>query len=61
MVGGTDGALQTEMPDSVANVFRDDPRASMVVIGDFAPGVTETTLEPETGFNVFHVPVDRGL
>ena len=28
----------------------------MVIIGDFAPGVTETTLEPETGFNVFAFP-----
>ena len=42
--------------DSVAKVFSDDPEASMVVIGDFAPGVTETTLEPETGFNVFDFP-----
>ena len=30
--------------------------AAMVVIGDFAPGVTETTLEPETGYNVFTFP-----
>ena len=60
MAGGTDGALQTEMPDSVAKVFRDDPQASMVVLGDFAPGVTETTLEPETGFNVFPFPSVEG-
>ena len=56
MVGGTDGALQTEMPDSVAKVFSDKPDAAMVVLGDFAPGVTETTLEPETGYNVFTFP-----
>jgi alpha-glucoside transport system substrate-binding protein len=56
IAGGTEGALQTEMPDSVAKVFRDDPQASMVVLGDFAPGQTETTLEPETGFNVFTFP-----
>jgi alpha-glucoside transport system substrate-binding protein len=56
MVGGTDGALQTEMPDSVAAVFSDNPKGSMVIIGDFAPGVTETTLEPETGYNVFDFP-----
>ncbi len=56
MVGGTDGALQTEMPDSVAKVFSDAPDGAMVVIGDFAPGVTETTLEPETGYNVFTFP-----
>jgi len=56
LAGGTQEALQTEMPDSVAKVFRDDPEAAMVIIGDFAPGVTETTLEPETGFNVFTFP-----
>jgi alpha-glucoside transport system substrate-binding protein len=32
----------------------------MVIIGDFAPGVTETTLEPETGFNVFEFPAIEG-
>jgi alpha-glucoside transport system substrate-binding protein len=56
MAGGTEEALQTEMPDSVAKVFTDSPDAAMVVIGDFAPGVVETTLEPETGFNVFTFP-----
>ena len=60
MAGGTDGALQTEMPDSVAKVFRDDPQASMVMLGDFAPGQTETTLEPETGYNVFTFPSIEG-
>ena len=56
LAGGTEEALQTEMPASVGKVFTDDPEAAMVVIGDFAPGVTETTLEPETGFNVFTFP-----
>ena len=56
LAGGTEESLQTEMPASVAKVFSDDPEAAMVVIGDFAPGVTETTLEPETGFNVFTFP-----
>ena len=60
MVGGTEGALETEMPDSVAKVFTDSPEAAMVVIGDFAPGVTETTLEPETGYNVFTFPSIEG-
>jgi alpha-glucoside transport system substrate-binding protein len=60
MAGGTEAALQTEMPDSVAKVFTDSPEAAMVVIGDFAPGVTETTLEPETGFNVFPFPSIEG-
>ena len=60
LAGGTEGALQTEMPDSVAKVFSDDPEAAMVIIGDFAPGVTETTLEPETGYNVFTFPSIEG-
>jgi alpha-glucoside transport system substrate-binding protein len=60
MAGGTQAALQTEMPDSVAKVFTESPEAAMVVIGDFAPGVTETTLEPETGFNVFDFPSIEG-
>ena len=56
MAGGTEGALQTDMPDSVAKVFTDSPEAAMVIIGDFAPGVVETTLEPESGYNVFTFP-----
>ena len=60
MAGGTEGALQTEMPDSVAKVFTDSPEAAMVIIGDFAPGVTETTLEAETGYNVFDFPSVEG-
>ena len=60
LAGGTEESLQTEMPDSVAKVFSDDPEAAMVMIGDFAPGVTETTLEPETGFNVFTFPSIEG-
>ena len=60
MAGGTEESLQTEMPASVAKVFSDEPEAAMVVIGDFAPGVTETTLEPETGFNVFTFPSVEG-
>jgi alpha-glucoside transport system substrate-binding protein len=56
MAGGTEESLQTEMPVSVGKVFSDSPEAAMVIIGDFAPGVTETTLEPETGYNVFTFP-----
>jgi ABC-type glycerol-3-phosphate transport system substrate-binding protein len=60
MVGGTEGALQTTMDESVAKVFTDSPEGAMVIIGDFAPGVTETTLEPETGYNVFTFPSVEG-
>jgi ABC-type glycerol-3-phosphate transport system substrate-binding protein len=60
MVGGTDSALQTEMPTSVSNVFSESPKGAMVVIGDFAPGVTKTTLKPVSGFNVFDFPSING-
>jgi alpha-glucoside transport system substrate-binding protein len=60
LAGGTEESLQTEMPASVAKVFSDEPEAAMVTIGDFAPGVTETTLEPETGYNVFTFPSIEG-
>jgi alpha-glucoside transport system substrate-binding protein len=56
MAGGTDGALQTDFPTSVSNVLSDSPKAAMVIEGDFVPGVVETTLEPETGYNVFTFP-----
>ena len=60
MAGGTDAALQTEMPASVGKVFTDNPDASMAVLGDFAPGVTKTTLEAGTGYNVFTFPSIEG-
>jgi len=60
MVGGTSSALQTDMPTSVANVFSDNPKGAMVVIGDFAPGVTKTTLKPVSGYNVFDFPSING-
>ena len=57
MVGGTSGALQTDMPSSVAKVFSDSPAGAMVIIGDFAPGVvSDNPLEPVTGYNVFTFP-----
>jgi alpha-glucoside transport system substrate-binding protein len=56
MVGGTSGALQTQMPSSVSNVFTDEPKGAMVIIGDFAPAQGEYTLEPVTGYNVFPFP-----
>jgi len=60
LAGGTESALQTEMPASVANVFTDSPKAAMVIIGDFAPAQGEFTLEPETGYNVFAFPSIEG-
>jgi alpha-glucoside transport system substrate-binding protein len=56
IVGGTSGALQTEFPASVENVFQDPPKGAMVIEGDFVPASATTKLEPETGYNVFPFP-----
>jgi alpha-glucoside transport system substrate-binding protein len=49
-------ALQTDFPTSVSNVLSESPKAAMIAEGDFVPGVVDTPLEPETGFNVFAFP-----
>ncbi len=58
IAGGTQGALQTDFPTSVTQVFADPPEAAMVIEGDFVGGVIadSTEAEPETGFNVFPFP-----
>jgi len=58
MVGGTSGALQTDFPTSVSNVFSTSPKGSQVIEGDFVPGVVTSanTLKPVTGYNVFAFP-----
>jgi alpha-glucoside transport system substrate-binding protein len=58
IVGGTSGALETEFPASVENVFTDPARGAMVIEGDFVPGVVaETTdLRAGTGYDVFPFP-----
>jgi alpha-glucoside transport system substrate-binding protein len=56
LAGGTTGALQTDFPTSVSNVFAPSPKAAMVIEADFVPGVVMTTLEPETGYNFFAFP-----
>ncbi|MGH3092645.1 MAG: ABC transporter substrate-binding protein [Gaiellaceae bacterium] len=58
IAGGTQGALQTDFPTSVTQVFADPPEAAMVIEGDFVGGVISdsTEAEPETGFNVFGFP-----
>ncbi len=49
-------ALQIDFPTSVSNVFSENPEAAMIAEGDFVPGVVESPLEPETGYNVFPFP-----
>jgi hypothetical protein len=58
IAGGRAGALQTDFPTSVSNVFSATPKAAMIAEGDFVPGVAgdANPLEPETGFNVFAFP-----
>jgi alpha-glucoside transport system substrate-binding protein len=58
IAGGTSGALQTDFPTSVSNVFSTSPKAAMVIEGDFVPGVvaSKNPLKPVSGFNVFPFP-----
>jgi alpha-glucoside transport system substrate-binding protein len=56
IAGGTQGALQTDFPTSISNVFTQEPKAAQVLEGDFVPGVVEHGLEAETDFNVFPFP-----
>lgn len=60
LVGGTSGALQTEFPKSVENVFVDPAKGAQVIEGDFVPGVFKTKLEPVTGYNQFAFPSING-
>jgi alpha-glucoside transport system substrate-binding protein len=58
MAGGTSGALQTDFPTSVSNVFSNSPKAAQVIEGDFVPGVVATAnpLKPLTGYGVYPFP-----
>jgi alpha-glucoside transport system substrate-binding protein len=58
IAGGTSGALQTDFPTSVSNVFSSSPKAAMVLEGDFVPGVvaSKNPLKPISGYNQFPFP-----
>jgi alpha-glucoside transport system substrate-binding protein len=56
IVGGRNGALQTDFETSVSNVFSKNPKAAMVIEGDFVPGVVTHGLKPQTDYNVFTFP-----
>lgn len=58
IVGGTEGALQTEFPVSVENVFVNPARGAQVIEGDFVPGVVaeSTRLRAGSGYDVFPFP-----
>ena len=54
--GGTTGALQTDFPTSVNNVFSLPPKAAMVMEGDFVPGASTTKAKAITDYNEFAFP-----
>jgi ABC-type glycerol-3-phosphate transport system substrate-binding protein len=58
VAGGTAGALQTDFPTSVTQVFAPQPKAAMVFEGDFVAGVitSSTKARPTRDFNVFAFP-----
>ena len=58
IAGGTSGALETDFPTSVSNVFTTSPKAAQVIEGDFVPGVvaSKTKLKPKTGYDVYPFP-----
>jgi alpha-glucoside transport system substrate-binding protein len=56
IAGGTDGALQTDFPTSVSNLFASPPKAALLPEGDFVPGVVESPAEPQTDFDFFDFP-----
>jgi alpha-glucoside transport system substrate-binding protein len=60
MVGGTSGALQTDFPTSVNNVFQSPPKGAMVMEGDFVPGSATVTAKPGTDYAVFAFPSING-
>jgi alpha-glucoside transport system substrate-binding protein len=58
--GGTSGALQTDFPTSVNNVFSKPPKAAMVIEGDFVPGVATTKATAGTDYSQFAFPSING-
>ena len=58
IAGGTSGALETDFPTSVQQVFKEDPEAAIVIEGDFVGSEigNSTNAKPEQDFNVFDFP-----
>lgn len=58
IAGGPEGALETDFPTSVTQVFSSSPKAAMTIIADFAYGVITDTTDAEavSDFNVFDFP-----
>ncbi len=62
IAGGADGALQTEFPASVTQVFTDPPDAAMTMEGDFVAGVIQDETDARVGRDakVFPYPPVEG-
>jgi maltose-binding protein MalE len=56
LAGGTAGAVQTDFPTSVNNVFQNPPKAAMVIEGDFVPGVATVKAAPNVDYGEFPFP-----
>jgi ABC-type glycerol-3-phosphate transport system substrate-binding protein len=60
IAGGSSGALQTDFPTSVNNVFTNPPKAAMVIEGDFVPGVATVKAKAIKDYNQFPFPSING-
>jgi alpha-glucoside transport system substrate-binding protein len=56
MVGGVSGAVQTDFPTSVNNVFQNPPKGAMVLEGDFVPGSATVKARPGSDYSVSTFP-----
>ncbi|HET7092114.1 MAG TPA: extracellular solute-binding protein, partial [Thermomicrobiales bacterium] len=56
LAGGTSGAVQTDFPTSVNNVFQNPPKAAIVIEGDFVPGVATVKAKPNIDYGEFTFP-----
>jgi alpha-glucoside transport system substrate-binding protein len=62
IAGGTSGALQTDFPTSISQIYADPPKAAIAYEGDFAAGVItdETQAQPQKDFDFFDFPSVNG-
>jgi ABC-type glycerol-3-phosphate transport system substrate-binding protein len=56
LVGGTQGAVQTDFPTSVNNVFQNPPKGAIVIEGDFVPGVATVKAKAGVDYGEFAFP-----
>ena len=60
LVGGTSGAVQTDFPTSVNNVFQTPAKGAIVIEGDFVPGVATVKAKPGVNYGEFAFPSING-